>query len=187
MMDPNNDLAEPPEQKPLGITPERTSTNEQGRPLPYFAGTTRLSITWITESWDVRTTPIRTKVGKKKQTTGYNYFCKAGAIICHGPVDHLDMILFDDVPVWTGPMSRAGDFAEITLDGGRGTLRFYWGTPTQGLDPNLLASGVSHPAYRRQCYAVFDLFLGANKTSAPWVELLVATVALALLIRTIYS
>jgi hypothetical protein len=50
------------------------------------------------------------------------------------------------------------------------SLRLYWGTPTQDLDPQLLVSGVSHPAYRRQCYVVFDLFLGANKTIAPNIE-----------------
>ena len=34
----SNDLRDATPQEPLGVDPKRTSTNEQGRPLPYFAG-----------------------------------------------------------------------------------------------------------------------------------------------------
>jgi hypothetical protein len=166
----SNDLREATPQEPLGVDPKRTNTNEQGRPLPYFAGIAKLGVTWISEPWDVRSKPIKKKVGKKKETVGFNYYARAAAIVCHGPVDGLDEILFDDDVVWTGPVSRGtSDSTAITVPD-RGTITIYWGTATQPLDANLAASGVTHPAYRRQCYVVVDLFLGANKTSMPNME-----------------
>lgn len=65
---------------PLGVDAKRTNTNEQGRPLPYFAGIAKLGVTWISEPWDVRSKPI-----KKKETVGFNYYARAAAIVCHGP------------------------------------------------------------------------------------------------------
>ncbi len=166
----SNDLREASEQEPLGVDPKRTNTNEQGRPLPYFAGIAKLGVTWISEPWDVRSKPIKKKVGKKKETVGFNYYARAAAIVCHGTVDGLDEILFDDDVVWTGPVSRgSSDSTAITVPD-RGTITIYWGTATQPLDANLAASGVTHPAYRRQCFVVVDLFLGANKTSMPNME-----------------
>lgn len=166
----SNDLREATPQEPLGVDAKRTNTNEQGRPLPYFAGIAKLGVTWISEPRDVRSKPIKKKVGKKKETVGFNYYARAAAIVCHGPVDALEEILFDDDLVWTGPVEREGtDSTAITIPD-RGTITFYWGTATQPLDANLAASGVTHPAYRRQCYVVVDLFLGANKTSMPNME-----------------
>ncbi len=166
----SNDLRDATPQEPLGVDPKRTNTNEQGRPLPYFAGIAKLGVTWISEPWDVRSKPITKKVGKKKETVGFNYYARAAAIVCHGPVDALDEIRFDDDVVWTGPVSRGvSDSTAITVPD-RGTITFYWGTATQPLDASLAASGVTHPAHRRQCYVVVDLFLGANKTSMPNME-----------------
>ena len=73
----SNDLREASEQEPLGVDPKRTNTNEQGRPLPYFAGIAKLGVTWISEPWDVRSKPIKKKVGKKKETVGFNYYAPA--------------------------------------------------------------------------------------------------------------
>ncbi|MBE7501485.1 MAG: hypothetical protein HS113_14520 [Verrucomicrobiales bacterium] len=54
---------------------------------------------------------------------------------------------------------------------GRGALTIYWGTATQGLDPDLALSGVAHPAYRDQCYVVFDdWFLGENRNQVPGIQ-----------------
>jgi hypothetical protein len=104
---------------------------------------------------------------------GFNYYSRAAAIVCHGPVDALDEIRFDDDLVWTGPVERAdADSTPITIPD-RGTITFYWGTASQPLDANLAASGVVHPAYRWQCYVVVDLFLGANKTSMPNMEFVI--------------
>ena len=43
-------------------------------------------MTWISEPWDVRSKPIKKKVGKKKETVGFNYYARAAAIVCHGGV-----------------------------------------------------------------------------------------------------
>lgn len=169
----SNDLREATPQEPLGVDPRRTDTNEQGRPLPYFVGIAKLGVTWIAEPWDVRSTAIRRKVGKKQETVGFNYYARAAAILCHGPVDALEEIRFDDDVVWTGPVTRGvADSTAITIPD-RGTITFHWGTATQPPDAGLLASGVPHPAYRRQCYVVVDLFLGSNKTSMPNMEFVV--------------
>ena len=74
----SNDLREATPQEPLGVDAKRTNTNEQGRPLPYFAGIAKLGVTWISEPWDVRSKPI-----KKKETVGFNYYARAAAIVGH--------------------------------------------------------------------------------------------------------
>ena len=157
-------------QKPLGLDDERASTNEQARPVPYFAGITRLAVTFISEAFSVRSDRIRMKVGKKKETVGYNYFASFAALIAHGPIDRLDAIWMDDELVWEGPLARSGDFSDITVPH-RGKVRVYWGTESQGVDPILAGDAVDHPAYRGQAYLVFEkLFFGENRTNAPQIE-----------------
>lgn len=157
---------------PLGIRAERTATQEFGRPVPYFAGIGMMSGTYISEPWAVRSEPVREKVGKKKQTTGYNYFCSFAMLFCLGPVDRLDEIWLDDELFWTGTISRgATDYADIAV-AGFGTLRLYWGTETQVEDADMATSGTVHPAYRGQCYGVFKSWkLGKNRTNCPNVEI----------------
>ena len=55
-----------PKQKPLGLDEERTATNEQARPVPYFAGITRLGVTYLSEAFNVSAQKVQTRVGKKK-------------------------------------------------------------------------------------------------------------------------
>ncbi|MCL4180630.1 MAG: hypothetical protein KJ072_23145 [Verrucomicrobia bacterium] len=162
-----------PKQKPLGLDERRISTNEQARPVPYFCGIARLAVTFISEAFAVKSKKIKMRVGKKKETVGYNYFASFAALIAHGPLDRLDAIWMDDEPVWEGPLARSGDFADITIES-RGNVRLYWGTETQGQDPLLATSGTVHPAYRGQAYLVFDqLFFGRDRTNAPNIEVLV--------------
>ena len=169
----NNDLIANDRPTPLGVKAERTATHEFGRPVPYFAGYGRMAGTFISEPWAVRSEPVRKKVGKKKQTTGYKYFCSFAIAICLGPVDRIEEIWLDDELFWKGSISRgATDYADITV-AQFGTLRLYWGTETQVEDTDLAASGVVHPAYRGQCYAVFkDWLLGQNRTNIPNIEFL---------------
>ena len=71
------------------------------------------------------------------------------------------------------------DFSITTSDGTYyGVLRFYWGTATQGVDPNLEAAnndaGETHPPYAGVCYIVLiDFLLGQEIQSAPNVEIVV--------------
>jgi hypothetical protein len=156
----------PPKQKPLGLDEERTATNKQARPVPYFAGIARLGVTFLSEAFDVYSTKVQTRVGKKKQTTGYNYFASFAALLCHGPIDRLDRIFYDDELVWEGPLSRSGDFSDITVPH-RGKVWVYWGTESQGVDPILAGDGVDHPAYRGNFQVTQSV--RSQTLARPWV------------------
>jgi hypothetical protein len=180
------------EQRPMGLSAQRLSTAEQARPLPVVWGRNRLGITYISNPINQYSEPVTQEVGKKSEgvTSGYNYFCSFAALVCHGLVEALEAIYFDDEKVWPingGPITRqpGENYATITI-AEYGTWRFYWGTETQDIDP-LLAEMSSdenpespnvaeeHPAYTGQCYMVaIAQFLGYNRTSAPNIEVVVS-------------
>lgn len=161
-----------PEQQPYGVDVRRTATNEQARPLPYFAGYQRLGSTFLSPLFDVRTEEIKEKVGKSKRVVGHRYFASFALLHARGPVDKIFKILLDDEVVWSGEVTRSGNYADITVEG-RGTVRLYWGTSAQTVDAYLNAGDPSHPAYRGQCYSVWtQLYLGDNRTSAPNIEII---------------
>ncbi|MCZ7636589.1 MAG: hypothetical protein M5U12_11535 [Verrucomicrobia bacterium] len=114
---------------------------------------------------------MRKEVGKKRQTVGYNYFASFAGMLCVGPVQTLHAIIVDDETAWEGPLNAgSNDSAEITVEG-RGSLTLYWGTATQTADAELAGSGVEHPAYRGQCYVVFnDWLLGENRNQVPGIQ-----------------
>lgn len=89
-----------PEQRPLGLEPQRLDTNEQARPVPVFWGERRLGITFLSQAFNQKAEAVRKELGKEKHTVGYNYFCAFAAMVCCGPVDKLSAIYFDDVKVW---------------------------------------------------------------------------------------
>lgn len=69
------------------------------------------------------------------------------------------------------------DYADVTVEG-HGTLRIYWGTSSQVVDPLLVAAGNDagelHPDYKDICYVVLkDFLLGRERESAPNVEVIV--------------
>lgn len=167
-----------PQQKTLGISAERTSTNEQARPVPYFAGMQRMGVTWLGQAFNKRNKEITQDAKKTEVTIGREYWIGCAGLVCLGPVDILLKILFDNQPVWTGEIWRAGDSTSIAIEG-YGTMRFYWGTETQTRDATLSALENAtgddpieiHGAYRGICYFVFEnLYLGAGVTSAPQIE-----------------
>jgi hypothetical protein len=171
MFNSASDILPPPPPKALGKDPSTLATDEHGRPVPYLAGRARLGLTWISEPWGVRSVPVRKKVGKKRQTVGYNYFASFAGLLCVGPVQTLHAIIVDDEAAWEGPLNAgSNDSAEITVEG-RGSLTLYWGTATQAVDAELAGSGVEHPAYRGQCYVVFnDWLLGENRNQVPGIQ-----------------
>lgn len=167
-----SDLLGSDKPKPLGLREDRLPSHEFGRSVPYFAGYGMMSGIFISEAWGVRSEPVKKKVGKKKQVIGYNYYCSFAMLFCLGPVDRIEELWMEEELHWQGSVSRgATDYADITVPG-FGTMRLYWGTETQVEDPDLAASGVVHPAYRGQCYAVFkNWFLGMNRTQVQGIEL----------------
>ena len=168
-----------PVQSLTNVQAERVATNEEARPLPWAAGTVRLSLTWITSAINPQAIPITTTYQSGKNSTstatvGYTYQAGLAGAICSGPVDTLHAILHrHGEKVWEGPLTAvAGQFAFITLPN-YGQARFYWGSDSQLADS--LLEPLGHPAYRGQCYVVFDpLIFGRDRTSAPQVEFVVS-------------
>lgn len=161
--------------EPLGVDPNLVATNEAARPVPYVSGTRWVGVTWLEDAFDVWTTAITSKVGKKTQVTGYNYYCSFAALLCLGPIDVLWGIKWDDKKVWDGPVHRGdSDYIDITI-AGIGHFRIYWGTDTQVMDPNLAGSGLNHAPYRGLAYLVgIDVLLGQDRTTVPNIEVRVA-------------
>jgi hypothetical protein len=170
----------PPKQKKVaGLDPSKTSTNERAKPVPYLAGVRRLAITWLGPAYNQTTEEVTQQSpgggkagGGEDQVVGYDYYADVAGLVCLGPVDTLQEVWMDDERVWRGPLNRSGDSATITIEE-RGNMTIYWGTSTQPIDSILGAEG--HPAYRGQCYVVFNqLYFGQDKQQAPNVELVVA-------------
>lgn len=169
-----------PPQKALGLDESRASTNEQARPLPYFAGKTRVGVTWITDAFGVRAQAVTSSAGKGQTTVrGYNYYANLAAVVCHGPVDSIEKVYFNGDVVWEsedGPLVRGEDIStDITLDNhSNNNVRIYWGTADQDLRPDLAASG-QHPRYPKQFILYFNqVYFGFNQTSAPNVEVVIS-------------
>lgn len=164
----------PPEQTLTNIHPERINTNEEARPLPWIAGTVPLGLTWITPAINPEAIPIETTYQSGKDSTstatiGYTYQAALAGNICSGPVDTLHAIYADTIKIWEGPLQAiTGQFSIITLPN-YGQARFYWGSDSQL--PDGLLEPLGHPAYRGQCYVVFEpLIFGRDRTSAPQME-----------------
>src|SRR5436190_22356771 len=93
----------PKERHPFGIEPEQTATNERARPVPYFAGTRRLSVTWIGPAYNQRVEEVMEeggaggKAGGKggggdERVIGHNYYANCAALVCLVHVDALQEI-----------------------------------------------------------------------------------------------
>lgn len=163
---------EPDPPKLMGAQVALVATNENARPLPWFAGTRWLGVTWIGDVFSVVTTEIKQEVGKDEKTVGYNYFASFSALICNGIVSRVTQIKFNDEVVWSGNIVRGEeDFVSITIPT-RGIVHLHWGTETQTIHPLLAGSGQQHSAYRGQCYLVGQrISFGANTTTAPNIQL----------------
>jgi hypothetical protein len=171
----NDNAAPTPERKLLGLAPGQTASNEQGRPVPYLAGTCKVGVTYISDAFAQKSKAIRSDAKKEGAVTGYKYYASFAVAICCGIVERLDYILFDDAIVWEGPLWRDEDedYADLTIVS-RGSVRIYWGTETQTADPTLATSGIDHPGYRGVCYMVFDqLLLGEYRPAAPSIAVVV--------------
>lgn len=109
----------------------------------------------------------------------YNYFGTVVGAVCLGPVDAITGLLFDRLKIFDGTITRAGD-DPVDLSGSipskylgpGGSLKFYWGTDAQPIDPTLEALG--RPRYRGVAYLVGkSLLFGTEKTSAPNLQVIV--------------
>jgi hypothetical protein len=176
-----NQLAKP-NTKLFGADGSNTSTHQEARPIPYFAGNRRLGVTWLADGLNIRTRNAGSS--KKGGGSSKKYFGDLVFAIGHGPVDRIDEIWMDNYRVWAGPTSRGDeDFVSLTFNRGSGPclMRFYWGTETQTVDEILTASPppigkkarteYNHPGYRGLCYGVIEQCpLGTGRAAAPQIE-----------------
>lgn len=152
----NTDKLTKPGRKMGGLDALRTSTNEQGVPIPWFCGRARLGITYISRMFDIVKTKVKT--GKKGAVQSYKYSAGFAGLIGFGPIDRIfALITQDDINWEEDPMSpterpSAGvDKVTVTVEG-LGSLTFHWGTETQTADADLVYEGIEHPAYRGFAY-----------------------------------
>lgn len=170
-----------PRQKLAGLDELRSATNEQGRAIPYLAGTQRIGVTWLSSALGYRVEEVGGSGkggGKGAGGSQHDYYATCAAAICHGVVDTIHEIWMDDEQVWTGPIERVDgeDYVDITVES-RGSIRLYWGTVAQTTDPVLavFAAEELHPAYVGLCYIVCDqLAFGRGRNTAPTIEVIVS-------------
>lgn len=161
-------------------------TTAQDRPIQYVTGTVKLLAPNIAWYGKVRTTPIKTKAGKKKVVTGHKYYLGAMLGLCFGPNVRVLKIGFGEKQVaWTSETPVGTGDIEINnpeLFGGQeqgggvmGTISFYDGSPAQNADPylNSAIGADKNAAYRNMAYAVLKDFYVGNSASiqSPWFEL----------------
>jgi len=137
----------------------------QSEPLPVVWGTQKRASTYIVPVFSMRATPIKQKVGKKKQIVGYNYNGTFAQAIGIGAATRLTRITAGDTEIWTGDLDQTSRDADgmTLLTTTIGTLRWYWGRADQNPDSLLEASDIdfgsgpvpiSVPAWRNVIYIV---------------------------------
>lgn len=88
------------EQKPLGLDARRSSTNQEARPVPWFAGKQRLGLTFISDVFKEKAVAVTQTVGKQKTKSGDNFYASFGMAACVGPVDGFHDIYLNDDSVY---------------------------------------------------------------------------------------
>jgi hypothetical protein len=56
----------PPTNQPFGAQDQMTSSNQQGLPVPYVAGTRKIAIKWMTPIYNLRSAPAPNTIPSKK-------------------------------------------------------------------------------------------------------------------------
>lgn len=119
--------------------------------------------------------------GSKAQTVGYKYHLGAHLILCHGPIDKITKIEFDDKPAWTGnatggPITIAAEslFGGEEREGGvSGDVDIDMGRDDQTPNSYLVSKlGEFVPGFRGVVGVIFkQLYIGMNpylKNPAFW-------------------
>ncbi|MBV9659284.1 MAG: hypothetical protein JO295_14385 [Verrucomicrobia bacterium] len=175
---------------PLNVDADKTNSNQEAVAVPWFAGSNRVSVSWITPFYNRKTTKVSQSAGKggSSQTVGYVYYADFGTLVGCGvyrrsdQLMRLTQVIIDHTPVWTGSLERrAGHpYEEFTIEN-YGLARIYWGTTDQVPPDDFFspaqAKGLSpdpQPAYRRFCTLWFKGFkLGRDKTNAPSIDVVI--------------
>jgi len=111
-------------------------------------------------------------------TVGYKHYVGMHAVLCHGPIDHVERLTVDERTAWTG----FGTGGSITVDseelfggearegGVSGTIDIEMGDSAQTKNSYLLSKiGSAIPAYRGVVGLVFrQTYMGNNPYLKPW-------------------
>lgn len=168
----NLPLASP---KLANLSPSKTATIEQARPVPYLFGLVRVGVTFLGEPFNVHQDPVYQDTKKEPIQSGFNNYGSFVALVgIGGTTTRIYKVVIDDEVVWEGNIGYSSDYQDITVTG-RGVLRFYFGTETQTIDSNLPLDSNGdplHPAYRGQCYVILlNWFIGYNQSNLGNVQL----------------
>jgi hypothetical protein len=128
--------------KLLNISDDQINSAQQATPVKYLAGRGYLAGDYISPAYNQVSLPKKTTTGKgDSQITGYVYFADFAQIFCMGgrvPVRGLRTIIVDSEIVWSGTVDRGvAEYADVTVEN-HGTMRIYWGSDTQPIDPLVL-------------------------------------------------
>lgn len=161
-----------------GISNEQLSSHER-RAAHWHVGEDWCSCQWLGDIYNQEEVEIREKVGKKRQTVGYQVYGDLVGFLTLGLTDAVREIEVDDRVIWTGNIERpenTGDPAywRVQIPTDLGTAYIYWGRADQPVDDVLLGplasadASLEHPAYRNQTYIVWKrLFFGEDRQQAP--------------------
>lgn len=171
----------------LPLEKEDVSKHQEAVPLPYFAGTRKMALRWMTGATD-RVTKKLDSGAKKGLGTGsssYRYYGTFIGGLSYGPVDKLFGIytdqftgFVDEPPLFEDELDRGvNDYVDLTADidpkyfrTTAAGLLFFYGTAAQDVTAAL---DTTHPEYHNIACVVARAFLfGNDRTTAPNMEVL---------------
>jgi len=140
--------ATPVSQKKLAnISGYDTSSNQQGVPVPWFAGEAKIALSWICPFYNLTSKTVNSGGGKKGAGAAgaqKNWYADIAGVACvcpdDAPVDSIINVLVNDQVAFTGPLVRSGGahYVALTLDTYCQEARCYWGTKDQPRDTLIL-------------------------------------------------
>jgi hypothetical protein len=83
-------------------------TAEEGRPIPVVFGEVDISGANVLWYGDLQVKPIKKRSGFSKATVGYKYFLGFHLGLCHGEIDAVTRVAWDDKEAWTGNITANG-------------------------------------------------------------------------------
>lgn len=83
-------------------------TAEEGRPIPVVFGEVDISGANVLWYGDLQVKPIKKRSGFSKATVGYKYYLGFHLGLCHGEIDAVTRVAWDDKEAWTGNITANG-------------------------------------------------------------------------------
>lgn len=167
----------PDKPQPKGVSDFQFPTAEASRAVPVVFGTCKLTGPNVVWYGDFRADGFQIK----GQDAGFYYYLGADLALCHGPVDEVHDVLFEDrSPGWTRTL-QAADYDRFRMDntmlfGGNtqgggivGDCDFYYGIAAQTPNDYLQAkANADYPGLSQICHAVMrGIYWGTSEYIKP--------------------